>query len=143
MKEVFLQLASGGGQLGDDWLRRQIDPLDDVSGDIHTLTDRLAAIRTWTYITQRSRWSLNAAHWQARTRQIEDALGDSLHRRLVERFVHRTSNLPRRFRSKPQPEATGPFAQLRALADSGPTADEFIERVVELNHEAFELDLLG
>ncbi len=143
LKEVFLQLASGGGQLRDEWLHRQIAPLDDFSGDLHTLTDRLAAIRTWTYITQRGRWIPNSVHWQERTRQIEDALGDALHQRLVERFVHRTVHRPKRFRSQTRPEATGPFAQLRDLADAGPTAEEFIERVVELNHEAFELDAVG
>jgi hypothetical protein len=32
------------GRLEQAWLSRQVSPLDDVSGDIHTLMDRLAAI---------------------------------------------------------------------------------------------------
>ena len=107
LRETFLQLTAGDGKLEHDWLARQVSPLDDVSGDIHTLMDRLAAIRIWTYISHRSSWLHDAEHWQERTRRIEDALGDALHERLVERFVQRAARRSaRRFvRATAQPAA--------------------------------------
>ncbi len=145
VKEVFLQLAAGDGRLDAAWLERQVAPLDDVSGDIYTLTGRLEAIRTWTYITHRSSWIAEAGRWQQRTRAIEDALGDALHQRLVERFVQRAAlKSPRRFRQEaPAPAASGPFAQLGALVDTGPTADEFVQRVVDARGDAFDIDPSG
>jgi ATP-dependent RNA helicase SUPV3L1/SUV3 len=46
-------------------------------------------VRTWTYISHRPAWLDDAAHWQERTRAIEDRLSDALHERLTQRFVDR------------------------------------------------------
>src|ERR671918_421083 len=37
----------------------------------------------------RADWLDDAAHWQERTRAVEDALSDALHERLTQRFVDR------------------------------------------------------
>ncbi|WP_342380519.1 helicase-related protein [Myxococcus stipitatus] len=155
LKETFLQLTAGDGVLDASWLARQVSPLDDVSGDIHTLMDRLAAIRIWTYISHRSSWLRDAEDWQERTRHIEDALGDALHERLVERFVQRAARRSaRRFVRATTAPAQGasdsPFAKLGLLlgelpgADGGAiTEEQFVQRVVDATHEAFEVDALG
>ncbi|MFB1478928.1 helicase-related protein [Corallococcus sp. RDP092CA] len=155
LREVFLQLTAGDGRLDPAWLTRQVSPLDDASGDLHTLMDRLAAIRIWTYISHRPGWLHDAAEWQERTRRIEDALGDALHERLVERFVQRAARRSaRRFvRASTQPRSGGsdsPFAKLGRLltevpgADSGlMTEEQFVQRVVDATHDAFEVDAAG
>lgn len=154
LRETFLQLSEGDGRLEQAWLNKQVSPLDDVSGDIHTLMDRLAAIRIWTYISHRSSWLHDAEHWQERTRRIEDALGDALHERLVERFVQRAARRSaRRFvRDSTRPAATSdsPFARLGHLLGDVPGADggemteeQFVQRVVDATHEAFEVDASG
>jgi|SRR5215217_5982019 len=155
LRETFLQLSAGDGTLDPTWLGKQVSPLDDVSGDLHTLMDRLAAIRIWTYISQRSSWLHDAEQWQERTRHIEDALGDALHERLVERFVQRAARRSaRRFvRTSTTPAASGsdsPFAKLGLLlgevsgADGGAmTEEQFVQRVVDATHETFEVDALG
>jgi ATP-dependent RNA helicase SUPV3L1/SUV3 len=130
-----------------------VAPLDDVSGDIHTLMDRLAAIRIWTYISHRSSWLHDAEHWQERTRRIEDALGDALHERLVERFVHRAARRSvRRFvrAAQPPPASDSPFAKLGLLLGEVPQADggamteeQFVQQVVDATHDAFEVDASG
>lgn len=84
---IFTYLVDRDGRLPADWVSDQIERLDRIDGDIDTLTARLAHIRTWTYITHRVDWITSAADWQARTRQIEDALSDALHQRLTDRFV--------------------------------------------------------
>jgi ATP-dependent RNA helicase SUPV3L1/SUV3 len=154
LRETFLQLTAGDGMLEQSWLSRQVSPLDDVSGDIHTLMDRLSAIRIWTYISHRSSWLHDAEHWQERTRRIEDALGDALHERLVERFVQRAARRSaRRFvraTASPPPTSDSPFAKLGLLlgeatgADGGAmTEEQFVQRVVDATHEAFLVDASG
>jgi ATP-dependent RNA helicase SUPV3L1/SUV3 len=63
----------------DDWLATQIQRIDRVQGDIDTLSKRLAYIRTWTYVAQRSGWVSDESHWRAETRAVEDRLSDALH----------------------------------------------------------------
>jgi ATP-dependent RNA helicase SUPV3L1/SUV3 len=65
--------------------------LNRLDGDIDTLMQRIAHIRTWTYITHRLDWLDNAADWQERARGIEDRLSDALHERITQRFVDRRS----------------------------------------------------
>ena len=58
---------------------------------------RLAGVRVWSYIAARPDWVRNAAHWQARAREVEDLLSDALHERLTTRFVdRRAAHLMRR-----------------------------------------------
>lgn len=86
---VFEEVMRTGGQLDDDWMATRLTNLTQTSGDIDTLMGRIAFVRTWTYVCQRHNWIRNAAHWQQRTRQLEDALSDALHDRLIARFVSR------------------------------------------------------
>jgi ATP-dependent RNA helicase SUPV3L1/SUV3 len=60
-----------------------------MSGDIEALADRLAGIRSWAYIAQRSDWLADPQRWAERTRQVEARLSDALHERLTQRFVDR------------------------------------------------------
>src|SRR5439155_577930 len=70
-------------------------------GDIDTLSNRIAHIRTWTFAANRTDWLADPDHWQGVTRTVEDKLSDALHERLTERFVdRRTSVLMRRMREK-------------------------------------------
>ena len=69
------------------------------TGDIDTLSGRIAQIRTWTFVANRPDWLSDPDHWQGMTREIENKLSDALHERLTERFVdRRTSVLMRRLR---------------------------------------------
>ena len=87
------------GHIPTDWFARQVDLADRDDGDIDTLSNRIAHIRTWTFAANRPDWLQDPAHWQERTRAVEDKLSDALHERLTERFVdRRTSVLMRRMR---------------------------------------------
>lgn len=89
------------GHVPADWLATQIGRIDKVQGDIDTLSKRLAFIRTWTYVAQRSGWVSDESHWRAETRAVEDRLSDALHAALTQRFVdRRTSVLLRRLKQK-------------------------------------------
>jgi ATP-dependent RNA helicase SUPV3L1/SUV3 len=87
------------GKIPTDWFARQVELADHDDGDIDTLSNRIAHIRTWTFAANRPDWLAEPEHWQERTRAVEDKLSDALHERLTERFVdRRTSVLMRRMR---------------------------------------------
>ncbi|MHC5655387.1 helicase-related protein [Stappia sp. ICDLI1TA098] len=94
------------GVIPDDWFARQVAFADKVNGDIDTLANRIAHIRTWTFVANRADWLADPAHWQGVTRGVEDRLSDALHDRLTQRFVdRRTSVLMRRLRENAMLEA--------------------------------------
>ncbi|HEV8467285.1 MAG TPA: helicase-related protein [Pseudolabrys sp.] len=87
------------GNIPTDWFARQVAQADRTDGDIDTLSNRIAHVRTWTFVANRPDWLADPEHWQGVTRAVEDKLSDALHERLAERFVdRRTSVLMRRLR---------------------------------------------
>jgi ATP-dependent RNA helicase SUPV3L1/SUV3 len=93
---MFRHLA-GPGALPEDWVTSQVSGLDRTEGDVDTLLARIAAIRTWTYVSHRSSWLDDAGHWQERTRAVEDRLSDALHERLTQQFVDRRAAVIARY----------------------------------------------
>ena len=99
LKRIFLHLIGAEARLPEDWVAVQLSALDRPDGDIETLVQRIAFVRTWTFVSHRAEWLPNAAHWQERARTIEDRLSDALHERLTQRFVdRRAATLQRRMR---------------------------------------------
>ena len=93
LSRVFLFLRGPGGRIPEDFLAAQVGALDRTDGDIDALIARIAAIRTWTYVSQRSAWVEDARFWQERTRAVEDRLSDALHERLTQEFVDRAGTV--------------------------------------------------
>src|SRR6187401_417289 len=87
------------GKIPVDWFSAQVAQADRTDGDIDTLSNRIAHVRTWTFVANRPDWLADPEHWQAVARGVEDKLSDAMHERLTERFVdRRTSVLMRRLR---------------------------------------------
>jgi len=157
VKDIFLQLTGIRAAIDEDWLAASVHPLDDMNGDIDALTARIAAVRTWTYLSNHSSWVPNVRHWVERTRDLEDRLSDALHDRLIERFVeHRRQSveLPATTSARDARESNGngdsPFSALRALreqmqgkADGSISPERWIEDLVAAPHEHFRLDAEG
>ncbi len=102
---VFSDLARMG-HVDEDYMAEQVKRAASTEGDIDTLSQRIAQIRTWTFVSHRPGWLADATHWQEKTREIEDSLSDALHERLTKRFVdRRTSVLMKRLRENAMPEA--------------------------------------
>ncbi|PWK76389.1 helicase-related protein [Aminobacter sp. AP02] len=94
------------GHVDENYMAEQVRRADSTEGDIDTLSHRIAQIRTWTFVSNRPGWLADPAHWQEKTRDIEDRLSDALHERLTKRFVdRRTSVLMRRLRENTMLEA--------------------------------------
>jgi ATP-dependent RNA helicase SUPV3L1/SUV3 len=93
---IFAYLSDGDGRIPQGWYAEQVARLDNVQGDIDTLADRIAGVRTWAYIAHRADWLAAPAAMAERTREVEEKLSDALHERLTQRFVDkRTSVLMR------------------------------------------------
>lgn len=77
------------GHIPGDWLEQQIGKVDRIDGDVDLLSRRIAFVRTWTYLSQRSNWLDDSRYWQERARSVEDKISDALHHGLTRRFVDR------------------------------------------------------
>ncbi|WP_201859480.1 helicase-related protein [Microvirga soli] len=94
------------GAIPADWFARHLSAMDRTDGDIDTLSNRIAQVRTWSFVANRPDWLKDPEHWQDVARQVEDKLSDALHERLAQRFIdRRTSVLMRRLRENKMLEA--------------------------------------
>lgn len=90
---LFRHLSEGTGRMPVPWFAEEVARLESVQGDVETLADRIAGIRTWSYIAHRADWLADPETWAERTRQIETRLSDALHQRLTQRFVDRRTSV--------------------------------------------------
>jgi ATP-dependent RNA helicase SUPV3L1/SUV3 len=127
------------GVLSEALIDGEVQRIARYEGDIDVLTERLAAIRTWSYISNKADWLANAEHWRERTRAVEDRLGDVLHERLLERFV---SARPQRRSQRAAPDARAghPFAKLASLLPRPEPEPDFCEQLVGARFGEFSLN---
>ncbi|MDE2487794.1 MAG: phosphonate-binding protein, partial [Alphaproteobacteria bacterium] len=98
-RDFFFHLTTGRERIPDEWIARQYAHLDRTDGEIDALAARLASVRTLAYVANRPDWLADPAEWQGQTRGLEDRLSDTLHEKLMARFVdRRTSALMRGLR---------------------------------------------
>ena len=93
MARIFAHLSEGEGRIPQGWYAAQVARLDNVQGDIETLADRIAGVRTWAYIAHRADWLADPAAMAERTMAVEERLSDALHERLTQRFVDRRTSV--------------------------------------------------
>jgi ATP-dependent RNA helicase SUPV3L1/SUV3 len=135
LARVYRFLSGPEERLPADWIDRQVARLDRTCGDMHTLTWRIANIRVWTYIANRPDWVDDAAHWQGRTRAIEDRLSDALHQALTQRFVDRRTTVLKRRLKDDSPLLSAVKADGAVLVEGEP--------IGRLDGFVFEGDLAG
>jgi len=143
---VFLQLIQRG-RIAPDFMHAQLRKLERYEGDIDVLLARLAAVRTWLYISHQGAWVAEPQIWQERARALEDQLSDTLHARLLSRFVSGRSRVAAAGGMTRARDASThhPFAKLAAISGmfssetelSGETG--WVERIVQAGFEDFEL----
>lgn len=86
LARIFTHLRDEG-TVPKAWFANHVAKLERADGDIPTLLERIARIRTWTYLAHHGDWVPDTEHWRDRTRAIEDLLSDALHDRLTDQFV--------------------------------------------------------
>ena len=94
---LWQHLGQRDGVLPQSLFASELARLDNIQGDVDTLSARIAGVRTWTYIAHRSDWLDDPAAMAERARALEEKLSDALHAALRQRFVDkRTSMLLRK-----------------------------------------------
>ncbi len=82
-----------GGFLPHSYIASEISKLDIIQGGIESISGRIAAARTWSYIAQRGSWVADPAAMAERTKALEEKLSDALHDALKQRFVDRRTSM--------------------------------------------------
>jgi ATP-dependent RNA helicase SUPV3L1/SUV3 len=152
LRQVFLQLAGPKAQIDSDFIAKRLRSIDDIRGDIQTLMDRIADIRTWTYVATHPRWISNSQTLKEQTMAIEDRLSDALHERLVMQFVERTRSI--RVPSQPPRSSftnrnASPFAWLidqlspQIATTNVDQTNEWLEQAISASHEQLTVDSQG
>lgn len=93
VREFFGWLTSRNRKVPEDWIAGQYKHLDRTDGEIDTLAARLASVRTLAYVANRPDWLADPGGWQGQTRLLEDRLSDTLHEKLMARFVDRRTSV--------------------------------------------------
>ena len=58
-----------------------------MDGNVDSISNRIANVRTWAYVSNKSNWVENQDYWIERTKYIEDKLSDRLHEELTKSFI--------------------------------------------------------
>jgi ATP-dependent RNA helicase SUPV3L1/SUV3 len=131
---LFGHLGEGDGRIPQGWYAEQVARLDNVQGDIETLADRIAGVRTWAYIAHRADWLADPVAMAGRTMEVEEKLSDALHERLTQRFVDRRTAVLMRDLGK---KGAGEFP---VLVDAEGEVSVGTYSIGRLNGFAFEVD---
>ena len=64
---VFKYLSSGKQQITDEFMRLQLIKLDKLEGNVDSLSNRIANVRTWSYVSNKNNWTENQDYWIEKT----------------------------------------------------------------------------
>ncbi len=97
LARVFRFLRGPDGRIAEEFFAEHVKELDRADGEVDALLGRIAGIRIWTYLSNRSGWVSDPRYWRERTRAVEDRLSDALHERLTQEFVDRHGTVIARY----------------------------------------------
>ena len=90
---VFKYLNSEKGKITDDYMRIQLMKLDKLEGNVDSLSNRIANVRTWSYVSNKNNWVENQVFWIEKTKLLEDKLSDRLHEELTKTFIDKRASV--------------------------------------------------
>ena len=93
IENVFKYLTSEKGKITDDYMRLQLIKLDKLDGNVDSLSNRIANVRTWSYVSNKNNWIENQNYWIEKTKHLEDKLSDRLHEELTKTFIDKRASV--------------------------------------------------
>ncbi|MDA7557307.1 helicase-related protein, partial [Candidatus Pelagibacter sp.] len=90
---VFKYLSTGKNQITDEFMRLQLIKLDKLEGNVDSLSNRIANVRTWSYVSNKNNWTENQDYWIEKTKHLEDRLSDRLHEELTKTFIDKRASI--------------------------------------------------
>ena len=71
----------------------QLMKLDKLEGNVDSLSNRIANVRTWSYVSNKINWVENQEYWIEKTKLLEDRLSDRLHEELTKTFIDKRASV--------------------------------------------------
>ena len=93
VSEVFKFLTTGNQRIPNQYIKEQLTLLDKVEGNVDSISNRIANVRTWSYVSNKSNWVENQDYWIERTKNLEDKLSDRLHEELTKTFIDKRASV--------------------------------------------------
>ena len=93
VSKIFSFLNSKGGKITNDYMRLQLIKLDKLEGNVDSLSNRIANVRTWSYVSNKINWVENQNYWVEKTKLLEDRLSDRLHEELTKTFIDKRASV--------------------------------------------------
>jgi len=93
ISNVFKFLISKKGQITNEFMRTQLMKLDKLDGNVDSLSNRIANVRTWSYVSNKNNWIENQDYWIEKTKYLEDKLSDRLHEELTKTFIDKRASV--------------------------------------------------
>ncbi len=93
IRNVFKFLTSNKGLISEDYMRLQLMKLDKLEGNVDSLSNRIANVRTWSYVSNKNNWVENQNYWIEKTKHLEDRLSDRLHEELTKTFIDKRASV--------------------------------------------------
>ena len=72
--KVFNFLREKPGRISNLFMKQQLSHLDKLDGNVDSISNRIANVRTWSYISNKINWVDNQDYWIERTKNLEDKL---------------------------------------------------------------------
>ncbi len=93
IEKVFSFLNSKIGKIPNEYMRLQLMKLDKIDGNVDSLSNRIANVRTWSYVSNKNNWIENQGYWIEKTKILEDKLSDRLHEELTKTFIDKRASI--------------------------------------------------
>ena len=91
--KVFNFLNGKEGKISNDYMRLQLMKLDKLEGNVDSLSNRIANVRTWSYVSNKINWVENQNFWIEKTKLLEDKLSERLHEELTKTFIDKRASV--------------------------------------------------
>ena len=92
VSKVFSFLNGNESKINNDYMRLQLLKLDKLEGNVDSLSNRIANVRTWSYVSNKTNWVENQSYWIEKTKLLEDRLSDRLHEELTKTFIDKRAS---------------------------------------------------
>jgi len=93
VSKVFGFLNKKNGKITNDYMKQQLLMLDKLDGNVDSISNRIANVRTWSYVSNKINWVENQNYWVERTKILEDKLSDRLHEELTKTFIDKRASV--------------------------------------------------
>ena len=91
--KVFNFLTREIKKVPNYYMKKQLSMLDNLDGNVDSISNRISNVRTWSYVANKSNWVENQDYWIERTKNLEDKLSDRLHDELTKTFIDKRASV--------------------------------------------------